>query len=137
MTVRSAGLETSPWKSAHAKAKAVALQHLLSLDEHVITQVHKELLDQSDLVLVMEVAQKDRVMKLYPQHRHKVFLLGQFCKSGSLDIADPYHGTKEDFEVCFKRIRESCDRVMQPLVGDRLSDVVTAEQKLEAKEQDE
>ena len=137
MTVRSAGLETTPWKPAHSKAKAVALQHQLSLDEHAITQVHKELLDQSDLVLVMEVAQKDRVLKLYPQHRHKVFLLGQFCDRGSLNIDDPYQGTKEDFQACFDRIRESCDCVMQQLAGQGLSLIASAEPKLKGKEQDE
>src|SRR5438445_5658967 len=40
IAVRSAGLETTPGKPAHAKAKAVALEHQLSLDEHATTQVH-------------------------------------------------------------------------------------------------
>ena len=121
MTVRSAGLEIIPGMLADAKAKAVALEYRLSLDEHVTTQVHKELLDQSDLVLVMEAAQRERVMKLYPQHRNKVFLLGRFCGRGSLDIDDPYQGTKEDFQTCFERIQESCDRVMQQLGGHGVS----------------
>lgn len=137
VSVKSAGVETQPGRQAHKLAKEIARQQGISLESHTATILYQELMEHSDLVLVMEVAQRDRVMKLYPQDRHKVFLLGQFCKSGSLDIADPYQGTKEDFEVCFKRIQESCDRVMQQLVGDGLSEVGTAEQKSEAKEQDE
>jgi protein-tyrosine phosphatase len=137
ITIDSAGLESIPGKSAHRLAKEIADQQGISLESHAVKPLYQKLIRESDLVLVMEIAHRDRVMKLYPQDRHKVFLLGQFCKSGSLDIADPYEGTKEDFEVCFGRIQESCDRVMQQLVGDRLSEVATAEQKSEAKEQDE
>jgi protein-tyrosine phosphatase len=75
-------------------------------------------MQRSDLVLVMEVAQKDRVAKLYPREKHKIFVLGQFSKRGSLDIDDPYGGTPEDFKVCFERIRESCDRMLRQ-IGER------------------
>ena len=109
MTVRSAGLETTPGKPAHAKAKAVALEHRLSLEEHATTQVHTELIDQSDLIVVMEIAQKDRVHRLYPNTNGKVVLLGRFDSVGSLEIADPYSGTDEDFQSCFQQMSRCCD----------------------------
>lgn len=109
MTVRSAGLETTPGKPAHAKAKAVALQYRLSLDEHATTQVHKELLEQSDLIIVMEIVQKDRIQRLYPRSKGKVVLLGRFDSVGSLEIADPYSGTSEDFHSCFQQVSRCCD----------------------------
>ncbi len=109
MTVRSAGLETTPGKPAHAKAKAVALENRLSLDEHATTQVHKELLDQSDLIVVMEIVQKDRIQRLYPKVNGKVVLLGRFDSVGSLEIADPYSGTSEDFQSCFQQVSRCCD----------------------------
>jgi protein-tyrosine phosphatase len=109
VTVRSAGLETTPGKPAHAKAKAVALEYRLSLDEHATTQVHEELLDQSDLIIVMEIVQKDRVQRLYPRSKGKVVLLGRFDSAGSLEIADPYSGTSEDFQSCFQQMSRCCD----------------------------
>ena len=109
MTVRSAGLETTPGKPAHAKAMAVALEHRLSLEEHATTEVHKELLDQSDLIVVMEIAQKDRVHRLYPNTNGKVVLLGRFDSVGPLEIADPYSGTSEDFHSCFQQVSRCCD----------------------------
>ena len=115
MTVRSAGLETTPGKPAHANAKAVALQHRLSLDEHATTQVHKELLDQSDLIIVMEIVQKDRIHRLYPKTKGKVVLLGRFDYVGSLEIADPYGGPIEDFHTCFEQVRRSCDALASRL----------------------
>ena len=109
MTVRSAGLETTPGKPADARAKAVALEHRLSLDEHATTQVHKELLDQSDLIVVMEVAQKDRIQRLCQKSKGKVVLLGRFDSVGPLEIADPYCGTSEDFLSCFQQVSRCCD----------------------------
>lgn len=115
LTVQSAGIETTPGKSAHVLAQAVARHHGLSLEQHLTKLLLQDLMQQSDLVLVMEVAQKDRVAKLYPREKHKVFVLGQFCGKGSLDIDDPYSGTLDDFKVCFERIRESCDRMIRQI----------------------
>jgi protein-tyrosine phosphatase len=109
MTVRSAGLETTPGKPADARVKAVALEHRLSLDEHATTQVHMELLDQSDLIIVMEIGQKNRIQRLYPRSKGKVVLLGRFDSRGSLEIADPYSGTSEDFQSCFQQMSRCCD----------------------------
>jgi protein-tyrosine-phosphatase len=115
MKVNSAGMETHPGKPAHALAKEIAHQHGLSLQCHSTTPLSQDLIKESDLVLVMEVAQKDWLSKLYAQDRHRVFMLGQFCRSGSIDIDDPYCGTQEDFKACFGRIRESCDHLIQKI----------------------
>ena len=117
ITVRSAGLETTTGKPAHSKAKAVALQHRLSLDDHATTQVHKELLEQSDLIIVMEISQKDRIHRLYPSSKGKVVLLGRFDSGGPLEIADPYSGTSEDFLSCFQQVGRCCDVLAVRLGG--------------------
>src|SRR5262249_18288453 len=113
--VNSAGIETDLGKPAHALAQEIAQQQGFSLQRHSTTPLSPDLIKESDLVLVMEIAQKDRLFRLYPRERHKVFLLGQFCRKGSLDIDDPYCGTHEDFKICFERIREACDRLIQKI----------------------
>jgi protein-tyrosine phosphatase len=115
ITVCSAGLETTPGKPADARAKAVAMEHRLSLDEHATTQVHMELLDQSDLIVVMEIMQRDRVQRLYPRSKGKVVLLGRFDSGGSLEIADPYGGASEDFLSCFQQVSRCCDNLADRL----------------------
>jgi protein-tyrosine phosphatase len=109
MTVRSAGLETTPGKPAHVNARVVAREQGLSLDAHATTQVHMELLDQSDLIIVMEIVQKDRIQRLYPRSKGKIVLLGRFDSVGSLEIADPYSGISEDFHSCFQQVSRCCD----------------------------
>lgn len=133
ITVRSAGFDTTPGKPAHAGAKAVALEHRLSLDEHVTAQVHMELLDQSDLIVVMEVAQKDRAQQLCQKSKEKVVLLGRFDSVGPLEIADPYCGTSEDFLSCFQQMRRCCDALAAGLsvksFGSAISQPLSIDQK--------
>lgn len=125
--VKSAGIETTPGKPAHDHAKTVALTNGLSLATHRTTPLYEDLVKQTDLVLVMEVAQKDRVLRLYPEVKGKVFVLGQFCRRGALDIDDPYSGPLEDFMVCFGRIVESCDRIVGMMAAARTPQTVQAQ----------
>ncbi|BFU93641.1 MAG: phosphotyrosine protein phosphatase [Nitrospira sp.] len=115
LTIVSAGVDTFPGMSAHKLAREVAGQHGISLESHAARPIHQKLIQQADLVLVMEMAQKERIVKLYPQDRHKVFVLGRFCRKGSLDIADPHRGGRQDFQLCFDRIKESCDHLLEKL----------------------
>ena len=109
VTIRSAGLETTPGKPAHANAKAVALEHRLSLDGHATNQVDMQLLDQSDLIIVMEINHKVRIQRLDPGSKGKLVLLGRFDSAGPLEIADPYSGTREDFRSWFEQVSRCCD----------------------------
>jgi protein-tyrosine phosphatase len=121
LTVSSAGLETTPGKPAHVNARAVAREQGLSLDAHATTQVHKELIDHSDLIIVMELMQKKRIHRLYPNTKGKVVLLGRFDSVGSLEIADPYSGTSEDFHFCFQQVSRCCD-VLAARLGVKMSE---------------
>ena len=111
MVVRSAGLETTPGKPAHHNAKAVALQNGLSLQTHATTQVHADLLERFDLIVVMEIRQKDRILRLYPRARGKTVLLGYFDQQSPLEIEDPYSGPIEEFHACFQQMKQCCDLV--------------------------
>ena len=111
LLVSSAGLETTPGKPAHLKAKAVAAEYGLSLENHTTTQVHADLLDKSDLIVVMEVSQKDRIHRLYPRTMGKVILLGRFDSTGPLEIADPYSGTSDDFSSCYRQVSRCCENL--------------------------
>ena len=115
VTVLSAGLDTTPGKPAHPHSKVIATHGRLSLEAHSTTQIHEKLVEQSDLIVVMELRQKDRIYRLYPHAKGKVVLLGCFDSAGSLEIADPYSGTMDDFRACFEQVRRCCDRLASKL----------------------
>jgi hypothetical protein len=70
--------------------------------------VHMELLDQSDLIIVMEIVQKDHIHRLYPNTKGRVVLLEYFDSVGPLEIADPYGGPIEAFRSCLEQISRCC-----------------------------
>lgn len=107
--VYSAGLETSFGKPAHPFAQVVGTQGGLVLNQHATQPLHKEQVERADMILVMEWRQRNRIIKLYPQARSKVFLLRQFYDQSVREVADPYSGTLEDFQTCFSMIKQACD----------------------------
>jgi protein-tyrosine phosphatase len=119
LRVRSAGLDTTPGKPAHTNTSTVGRERQLSLDEHMTTQLQANLVNQSDLVIVMEVAQKHRIHSLYPGSKGKVVLLGYFDPTGPLEIADPYGKSVEQFHACFSQVARCCDRLLDHLVATR------------------
>ena len=126
VTVWSAGLETTPGKPAHANAKCIGLENGLSLDLHLTTQLHAKLVNQSDLIVVMELAQKNRIHRLYPQAKGKVVLLGAFDSQGPLEVADPYSGTLDDFRTCLSQIEICCKSLVTRIkTGREASSVIS------------
>lgn len=117
LTVRSAGLDTTPGKPAHWNTRTSAREHHVSLDDHATTQLDAGLISNSDLIVVMEVAQKKRVLSLYPESKGKVVLLGCFDSRGHLEIADPYGSPIENFRACFSQIVRCCDNLAEELVS--------------------
>ena len=115
IAVRSAGLETNPGRPAHSVSKIVARRENLSLDAHVTAQLNSELVDQSDLIVVMEISQKDRIHRLYPRAKGKTVLLGSFDSSGPLEISDPYGRPIEEFRFCLGQIMRGCNSLSQRL----------------------
>jgi len=115
VTVKSAGLETNPGMPAQSNIKIIAAQHQLSLDTHTTTQLHRDLVNQSDLIVVMEISHKDRIHRLYPQTKGKVVLLGSLDSRGPLEIADPYGRSLEEFRICFEQIKRCCNALTEHL----------------------
>lgn len=116
ITVQSAGLETSFGKSAHPLAQLVGTQGGLRLDKHTTQPLHKEQVERADMIIVMEWRQRNRVLKLYPQAKPKVFLLRQFYDRSAREVADPYSGTLEDFQTCLSMIKQACDVLMKRML---------------------
>jgi protein-tyrosine phosphatase len=115
LCVMSAGLDTTPGKPAHTNTRALGRERQLSLDQHTTTQLQSELVGQSDLIVVMEIAQKQRIHSLYPASKGKVVLLGYFDPKGPLEIADPYGKPIERFHACFEQVARCCDNLAQAL----------------------
>lgn len=116
IAISSAGLEAGLNMPADRTAMFVARSHGLSLDCHVTTMLSEDLVKSSDVIIVMQIAQRDRIVRLYSHAKGKVVLLGGFDKGGPLEIEDPYGRTVDQFMDCFVQIRRSCDAFLRTVL---------------------
>jgi len=119
MEIGSAGIAALPGSPASYNAIRVAQENSVSLVEHEARTVAPELIDKADLILVMDSAQKENLIYLYPEASGKVLLLRRFARFGSRDrpINDPYGINIEAYRFCFEDIKECVESLHEWLLG--------------------
>ncbi|WP_243295671.1 low molecular weight protein-tyrosine-phosphatase [Geothrix mesophila] len=108
--VRSAGLGALVAQPAHEETRRLAAGLGLDLEAHRGHQVSPELIRDSDLVLVMDRAQKEAGEALTPHARGRVFLLGHWLSpdgegTASQEIADPIRGGPDAHRLACEHIQ--------------------------------
>lgn len=75
----------------------------IDITAHRAKQLNRQMCLESDMVLVMDAAQRARVEALYPQARGRVFKIGEYTRR---DIPDPYGQTEPAFRKALSLIEE-------------------------------
>ena len=88
-----------------ATARAVAEENGLDCGTHEARKLDSELCRDSDLILVMESRQKERLGRAFPEASGKTFLLTHW--NGGHDIPDPYKRGRDAFERIYPPMREA------------------------------
>ncbi|MGC1329808.1 low molecular weight protein-tyrosine-phosphatase [Pseudomonas sp.] len=107
LEICSAGVQAQNGAHMDADAKAVLKQHRVKSGDHRACQLTPELLHWADLVLLMEQEQLKRVVRLAPEVRGKVFLIGKW--QNDLQIADPYRRQKNAFQQTYTHLSRCVD----------------------------
>ncbi|WP_290518660.1 low molecular weight protein-tyrosine-phosphatase [Alcanivorax sp.] len=103
--ISSAGLVGLVGQDMEATARAVAEENGLDCGTHVARKLDSELCRDSDLILVMESRQKERLGRAFPEASGKTFLLSHW--NGGHDIPDPYKRGRDAFERIYPPMREA------------------------------
>lgn len=105
----SAGLLALPGNSATFLAQKVAAEYGVDMDGHKAKRISRELVDWSDLVLVMEKSHKDELMADFPEATEKTFLIRRFARFGSRNrgVADPYGLQYDAYRFCYLDIEDA------------------------------
>ncbi|MBQ23767.1 low molecular weight protein-tyrosine-phosphatase [Alcanivorax sp.] len=103
--VSSAGLVGLVGQDMEATARVVAEENGLDCGTHVARKLDSELCRDSDLILVMESRQKERLGRAFPEASGKTFLLSHW--NGGHDIPDPYKRGRDAFERIYPPMREA------------------------------
>lgn len=120
LEISSAGLIANPERRADDRAKLVAAEFGVSLDDHKPRHLTREMLNQADVVYLMDYFNQASMRVKYPDARNKMFLLGAECggpsQPGEIEIADPVAGTVLDIRRCYRAIDMRARRLAEMIL---------------------
>jgi protein-tyrosine phosphatase len=105
--VGSAGIGALVDQPMDPFAEEVLEKHGHNYADHRARQLDRRLLNDSDLILVMEKKMTDAVLRISPEARGKVFLMGKW--QSDRDIPDPYRQSRAIFEHTYTLVDEAVD----------------------------
>jgi tRNA threonylcarbamoyl adenosine modification protein (Sua5/YciO/YrdC/YwlC family) len=109
--ILSAGMMASGM-GATEETKELLRQEGMDLSGHRSQRVSKEMLDRSDIILVMERLHEQRLLQLAPEIKNRLFLLKEFAKiNNNVDIADPIGRPYEFYAQTLGIIKEAIERI--------------------------
>lgn len=97
--IQSAGTWAAPGRPATQLSKVVMQRRNLDLSDHRSRPINAELLAAASVVLVMTRHQQEAIQAEFPEAQGKVYVLSQLV-GRDFDIADPYGGSLDDYELC-------------------------------------
>jgi protein-tyrosine phosphatase len=103
LRVESAGLGALVGHPADDQAQALMRERGIDISAHRARQITRQLCLESDVVLVMESDQRQRLVEMYPQASGRVFRIGEHAKR---DVPDPYRQGPAAFRDSLAMIEE-------------------------------
>lgn len=110
--IRSAGLGALVGHPPDPKAIQLMMEKGIDISDHRARQLNQEIIRKSDLILVMELDQKNTIEEIEPTARGKVFRLGEW---GGFDIPDPYQKEIHVFEKTLILIEQGVSQWIKKL----------------------
>lgn len=108
--VRSAGLNALVGAPADEIAIALMRERGIDIGAHRATQITRRMCLESEMVLVMDRGQRQRLEDLYPEACGRVFRLGEVPDK---DVPDPYRQPENAFRQSLTIIDEAVARWVQ------------------------
>jgi len=115
--VISAGIMMAEGLGATEQTRELLQKEGIDVSGHISRRVSTNMIKHSDIILVMEKIQEERILQLVPEARNKLFLLKEFAKieDNSLDIADPIARSAEFYEQTFAIIKQAIASIIEVL----------------------
>lgn len=110
LDIDSCGLDAGGNASAPAEAITIARKFGLHMGGHLSQRWECCDLENADLILAMEYWQYRELMEYFPNKRQNIRLLREFApfpENLFCNINDPFGGSEERFDKCFRQIERS------------------------------
>jgi protein-tyrosine phosphatase len=113
--VMSAGIMMADGMGASYETTELLAADGIDVSAHRSRRVTKDMLNKSDIVLVMEGAQEHRLLQMHPSVKNRLFLLKEFARvdGNDLNIPDPMGRDMRFYENTYGIIKEAVEKVSQ------------------------
>ena len=101
--ITSKGLVVLFPEPINPKAEAVLVSHSLSMKDHVSEQLTEDDFDDRTLILTMDSAQMDQLLKDHERAKN-VFTLASYIQADE-DVPDPYGGSLADYNRVYETVK--------------------------------
>ena len=112
--VASAGIFTVDGDLA-SKGARISMKDRGGLPDHRSRFLDDEMMEWSDLVLVMTGSQKRNLLTRYPHLEGKIFLLYEFATGNDIDVDDPFGGSLEVYETVRRQLEDAIERLLDKI----------------------
>ena len=109
--VKSAGIFALDGQGASKEAIEVLRADGIDIRNHRANMIHRDLLEESDLILTMSISHKEDLLSKYEFTNGKVYTLKEYAYGIEEDVSDPFGGgirvyerTKYEIEKALKEI---------------------------------
>ncbi|MDU5079812.1 low molecular weight protein arginine phosphatase [uncultured Tissierella sp.] len=111
LEVKSAGISVFDGDNASRNSIEAMKKIGIDISKHKARQLHRDLVDEADLILTMSKPHKEIIISNFPSAKDKIFALLEYVYKIDKDIADPYGGnlllyehTREEIYKAIKKI---------------------------------
>lgn len=115
VAVLSAGIMFLAGLGATETTKDLLSREGIDVSAHRSRKVTRDMLNRTDIILVMERLHEEKILQISPEAKNRVFLLKEFAKinHNDFDIADPIGKSAEFYEETYKIINLAIERIAE------------------------
>jgi len=107
----SAGLTAFDGAPISSLANEVLKKRGIDFSFHRAKSLEKKEIEEADLILTMTKAQKEEILRRFPQAASKTKMLMEYAGLGEENILDPIGGTLKDYEACANKIEKALRQI--------------------------
>jgi len=111
----SAGTAAMPHYTIFGDLQLVMEENGIDYRGHIPTLVSKDVLENTDLVLVMTKGHKEEINSRFPEYIEKVYMLSEYAGDGEKDIADPIGMGADAYRKAFGEIKYYLEKIVEKI----------------------
>ncbi len=116
ITISSAGLFANEDFMPSQQSVQVMQNYEIDIRDYKSTQLSMDLIKNADLIITMTDGHKNQILQYSPESEEKIHLLLEYANKQT-NVADPFGGTFEIYNVCFNEMKEALDNLFCDIIN--------------------